>query len=59
MNFFPSPPKFQFPQKQSNSLMDRQSWRTYMVMKKYISSEKTAGVLAKNVFGFLTIYTDR
>ena len=30
-----------------------------MVMKKYISSEKMAGVLAKNVFGFLTIYTDR
>ena len=25
MNFFSSPPKFQFPQKQSNSLMDRQS----------------------------------
>ena len=30
-----------------------------MVMKKYISSEKMAGVLTKNVFGFLTIYTDR
>ena len=36
MNFFPSPPKFQFPQKQSNSLTDRILKNIYGHEKIYI-----------------------
>ena len=52
LTFFPSPRKCGFPEKRSNSLMDR-------ILITYISSEKMAGVFTETVFGFLTVYAHR